>query len=63
MCSELCGINHGLMPIHIKAVSKADFQAWVETAKKEFAATDGAARVRVAEAAPPARQGPARQGF
>ena len=50
MCSELCGINHGFMPIHIKAVSKADFQAWVETAKKEFARTGGPAPVRVAEA-------------
>ena len=49
MCSELCGINHGFMPIHVKAVSKADFQAWVETAKKEFARTVGPAPVRVAE--------------
>ena len=49
MCSELCGINHGFMPIHIKAVSKADFQAWVETAKKEFADTGSPAPVRVAE--------------
>ena len=23
MCSELCGVNHGFMPVHIKAVSKA----------------------------------------
>lgn len=37
MCSELCGVNHGFMPIHVKAVSKAEFQAWVEKAKKEFA--------------------------
>ena len=50
MCSELCGINHGFMPIHIKAVSKADFAEWVETAKKEFARTGGPAPVRVAEA-------------
>ncbi len=37
MCSELCGVNHGYMPIHIKAVSKADFAKWVEEAKEEFA--------------------------
>ena len=49
MCSELCGIYHGFMPIHVKGVSKADFQAWVETAKKEFASTGGPAPVRVAE--------------
>ena len=49
MCSELCGVNHGFMPIHIKAVSKADFAQWVETANKEFARTGGPAPVRVAE--------------
>ncbi len=50
MCSELCGINHGFMPIHIKAVSKADFQAWVEKAKQEFADKNANAAVRVADA-------------
>ena len=50
MCSELCGINHAFMPVHIKAVSKADFQAWVEKAQKEFAGTDSDAPVRVAKA-------------
>lgn len=28
-CSELCGLNHGFMPIEIKAVSEADFRRWV----------------------------------
>ena len=32
MCSELCGVYHGFMPIHIKSVSKAEFAEWVETA-------------------------------
>ena len=50
MCSELCGVNHGFMPVHIKAVSKADFTVWVETAKKEFAGTDSDTAVRVAKA-------------
>ncbi len=50
MCSELCGINHGFMPIHVQAVSKADFAAWVERAKKEFAGTDRDPAVRVATA-------------
>ena len=50
MCSELCGVNHGFMPIHIQAVSKADFAAWVETAKKEYADTDREPAVRVATA-------------
>ena len=52
MCSELCGVNHGFMPIHIKSVSKAEFAEWVETAKEEFAATenDGAFRLTDARA-------------
>lgn len=32
-CSEICGINHGFMPIQIKAVPQDEFEAWV-TAKK-----------------------------
>ncbi len=42
MCSELCGVNHGFMPIHIKAVAKSEFPAWVAKAKVEFASDDGA---------------------
>ncbi|MDP6708998.1 MAG: cytochrome c oxidase subunit II [Alphaproteobacteria bacterium] len=37
MCSELCGVRHGFMPIMVKAVPKDEFKAWVEKAKKEFA--------------------------
>lgn len=37
MCSELCGVQHGFMPIHIKAVSKEDFAKWVVEAKKKYA--------------------------
>ena len=37
-CSELCGINHGFMPIAVEAVSKADFAKWVEKAKVKFKA-------------------------
>ena len=55
MCSELCGVNHGFMPIHIKAVSPADFQAWVKKAKKEFAGTDSDTPVRVTKAGAGAR--------
>jgi cytochrome c oxidase subunit 2 len=29
-CSQLCGINHGFMPIEVQAVSKEEFDAWVE---------------------------------
>jgi cytochrome c oxidase subunit 2 len=38
-CSQLCGINHGFMPIQVEAVSKEDFDAWVaQTAQKSSSA-------------------------
>nr|QWE51011.1 Cox2 [Phaeophyceae sp.] len=30
-CSEICGINHGFMPIVIESVSKEDYLTWVGT--------------------------------
>lgn len=42
-CSELCGINHGFMPIAVKAVSKEEFRVWAEEARKKFAAADSTA--------------------
>ena len=39
-CSELCGTLHGFMPIKIEAVSQEAFDAWVETAREEFASAD-----------------------
>eukprot|EP00697_Spironema_sp_BW2_P006835 gnl/Spiro4/20988_TR10233_c0_g1_i1.p2 gnl/Spiro4/20988_TR10233_c0_g1~~gnl/Spiro4/20988_TR10233_c0_g1_i1.p2 ORF type:complete len:288 (+),score=-74.42 gnl/Spiro4/20988_TR10233_c0_g1_i1:737-1600(+) len=35
-CSELCGINHGFMPIAIEVVSKEEFEKWLITAKAKF---------------------------
>lgn len=29
-CSELCGVNHGFMPIAVKAVEAEEFTAWVK---------------------------------
>lgn len=50
-CSEICGKDHAFMPIEVHAVSKAEFNAWVEKAKVEFAANDnnntGAVEVRL----------------
>lgn len=40
MCSELCGVQHGFMPIHVKAVSKEDFAKWLVKAKEEYASAD-----------------------
>lgn len=42
-CSELCGANHGFMPISVDIVSKEKFAAWVADAKKKFAEADSAA--------------------
>lgn len=36
-CSELCGVNHGFMPIAIEVVSKEQFQNWLMAAKTKFA--------------------------
>ncbi len=36
-CSELCGINHGFMPIVVEAVSKERFREWVVEAQAKFA--------------------------
>ena len=37
-CSELCGKDHAFMPIAVRVVNDQEFVAWVETAKKKFAA-------------------------
>lgn len=34
-CTELCGKDHGFMPIVVNAVSKEDYAAWVEEKKAE----------------------------
>ena len=33
-CSQICGSNHSYMPIAVRAVSKPDFDKWVEQKKK-----------------------------
>lgn len=30
-CSEICGVKHSFMPIAIEVVSRADFEAWVDS--------------------------------
>jgi len=37
-CSEICGTNHGYMPIAVEVVSKANFDAWVAKTKTAMAA-------------------------
>ena len=40
-CSELCGVNHGFMPIRVDVVTAQEFNAWISWAKKEYAADKG----------------------
>lgn len=56
-CSELCGVDHAFMPIEIKVVSQADFDAWVAT--KAPAAAPVAAPVAGAAPAPTSPAAPA----
>jgi cytochrome c oxidase subunit 2 len=37
-CRELCGVDHAFMPIEVKVVSQADFDAWVASKKAPAAA-------------------------
>ncbi|MFT5395104.1 MAG: cytochrome c oxidase subunit 2 [Gammaproteobacteria bacterium] len=44
-CTELCGKDHGFMPIVVHAVSKEEYAVWVEEQKAiQLAAADGANR-------------------
>ena len=41
-CAELCGTNHGFMPVVVEALSKEDYAAWIggqKTAAAEVAAS------------------------
>ena len=44
-CSKLCGQDHAFMPIEFRVVSQDDYQAWLASAKKKFAAGTDATRV------------------
>ncbi|KJS35022.1 MAG: cytochrome C oxidase subunit II [Rhodospirillaceae bacterium BRH_c57] len=51
-CSELCGVNHGFMPIAVRGVSAEDFEQWVVEAQEQFAkAPDVKTPTRLAQAA------------
>ena len=50
-CSQLCGINHSFMPIEVKVVSQADFDAWVASKAAKPAVVAAAAAPAAAPAA------------
>lgn len=52
-CSQLCGVDHAYMPIEVRVVPQADFDAWVAS-KAQRPVTVAAAAVAPAPAAGPA---------
>ena len=36
-CNQICGVNHWFMPIVVRAVPQAEYDAWVEQARTRFA--------------------------
>ncbi|MBN8264673.1 MAG: cytochrome c oxidase subunit II [Xanthomonadales bacterium] len=53
-CAELCGKDHGFMPIVVKAVSKDEFKAWLASEKAKHAPPVVPEAAPVAPEAPPA---------
>jgi cytochrome c oxidase subunit 2 len=48
-CSELCGQSHAYMPITVKAVTQAEYEAWLDRAIEEYAGTPRAIEVAASE--------------
>ena len=42
-CAELCGKDHGFMPIVVEAKTRADYEAWLKTKQAEAEAAKGGA--------------------
>ena len=51
-CRELCGVDHAFMPIEVKVVSQADFDAWVASKTKAKPVAGAPAAAATAPAAP-----------
>ena len=51
-CSQLCGVNHGFMPIEVHAVPVAEFAAWLDAHKatKKFSLDGAVAPTTLADA-------------
>jgi cytochrome c oxidase subunit 2 len=52
-CAELCGQDHGFMPIVVKAVPKAEFEQWLATQEDEARVKKAAATAQNAPAPVP----------
>ena len=53
-CAELCGQDHGFMPIVVKAVSRADFAKWLAKQEQASAPAPAAPPAAASSAAAPA---------
>ncbi len=53
-CSELCGTDHGFMPIAVRAVPRAEYEAWLADAKKRFDKVEEPKRAQAPAARPAA---------
>jgi cytochrome c oxidase subunit 2 len=58
-CRELCGTDHAFMPIEVKVVSQADFDAWVASKKPAAPAAAPAAAAATGAATPVSATAPA----
>ena len=58
-CSELCGVDHAFMPIHVKVVSQEAFAAWVASKGGSMTKAADDAAAAAAAAAPAAAEAPA----
>ncbi|WPY01320.1 Cytochrome c oxidase subunit II [Candidatus Trichorickettsia mobilis] len=47
-CSELCGVNHGFMPIALEVVSKDEFDRWLIQAKSKFSSNNINTKIKIA---------------
>jgi cytochrome c oxidase subunit 2 len=56
-CAELCGRDHGFMPVVVRVVGQAEFDAWLadQQAARQAAATPAAQTARARTAAAPTR--------
>lgn len=58
-CSELCGVDHGYMPIAVEALPQEQFEQWVAFSGGSMPAAEGAAPAAAPAAAAPAASAPA----
>ena len=58
-CSELCGVDHAFMPIHVKVVSQEAFAAWVASKGGSMTKAADDAAAAAAAAAPAVAEAPA----